>query len=469
MTLTSFSFPRSGLKMATQRLQLHALAGSDTHDLPSLDPPSLVAASYLQLLHPGDWDLVPCSDPALSPSGSLNPLRCCPRLCRSSPFAPPAGSLPFLKHGPDSFAGSAILHHLLQTSPHAPALSPSQKSDAAAFHALLDTTVLPLVLHSLYSLPQNWIFIRSLLLPHLPFPTSFYRPAQLRESARELVESLHSDWWGLGGEAEKEEELQKRRKKALLETGPEGIRERREEDRREGKERMKKTFGEGKVGTCFSSWQLSDAADRRTAGQIVSAAREVFTSLETTLAASSTPFFFSSSSPTPLDAHLSSLLSLLLFLPLPTPLLADVINASFPRLWAHTALLRRTLWSPDSTPSPRRPASSGHGFSLSTLRDLVPLPWDWESLRHLGLSSASSRVTRGGTPVRQELSKSQRDFARKRAIFLAVCAVGVVGWGVGTGAMPLPGRLGKLLGREFGDDDEEDWDEDEEEEFEEEE
>ncbi|GAA5927717.1 hypothetical protein JCM1841_006018 [Sporobolomyces salmonicolor] len=412
--------------MATQRLQLHALAGSDTHDLPSLDPPSLVAASYLQLLHPGDWDLVPCSDPALSPSGSL----------------------PFLKHGPDSFAGSAILHHLLQTSPHAPALSPSQKSDAAAFHALLDTTVLPLVLHSLYSLPQNWIFIRSLLLPHLPFPTSFYRPAQLRESARELVESLHSDWWGLGGEAEKEEELQKRRKKALLETGPEGIRERREEDRREGKERMKKTFGEGKI---------------------VSAAREVFTSLETTLAASSTPFFFSSSSPTPLDAHLSSLLSLLLFLPLPTPLLADVINASFPRLWAHTALLRRTLWSPDSTPSPRRPASSGHGFSLSTLRDLVPLPWDWESLRHLGLSSASSRVTRGGKPVREELSKSQRDFARKRAIFLAVCAVGVVGWGVGTGAMPLPGRLGKLLGREFGDDDEEDWDEDEEEEFEEEE
>ncbi|GAA5890923.1 hypothetical protein JCM5296_001228 [Sporobolomyces johnsonii] len=412
--------------MASKRLQLHALAGSDTHDLPSLDPPSLVAASYLQLLHPGDWDLVPCSDPALSPSGSL----------------------PFLKHGPDSFAGSALLHHLLQTSPHAPELSLTQKSDSAAFHALLDTTVLPLVLHSLYSLPQNWTFIRSLLLPHLPFPTSFYRPAQLRESARELVESLHSDWWGLGGEAEKEEELQKRRKKALLETGPEGIRERREEDRREGKERMKKTFGEGKI---------------------VSAAREVFTSLETTLAASSTPFFFSSSSPTPLDAHLSSLLSLLLFLPLPTPLLADLINASFPRLWAHTALLRRTLWSPDSTPPPGRPSSSGHGVSLSTLRDLVPLPWDWESLRHLGFSSAASRVTRGGKPVGKELTKSQREFARKRAIFLAVCAVGVIGWGVGTGAMPLPGRLGKLLGREFGDEDEDDeWDEDEEEEFEEE-
>ena len=103
-------------------------------------------------------------------------------------------------------------------------------------------------------LPQNWVFVRSLLVPHLPFPTSFYRPAQLRESAQELVTSLHPDWWGLGGESEKEEEMQKKRKKALLDTGVEGLKERREEARKEGKERMKKTFGEGKV--CFCSCPL---------------------------------------------------------------------------------------------------------------------------------------------------------------------------------------------------------------------
>ncbi|GAA5970330.1 hypothetical protein JCM3765_003046 [Sporobolomyces pararoseus] len=417
--------------MPTDRLQLYALAGSDTHDLASLDPHSLVAASYLQLLKPGEWDLIACSDPGMSPSGSL----------------------PFLRHGLDTFTGSAILHHLQQLNLAEDGSSKTLlKSDARAFQSLLDTTVLPLVLHSLYSLPQNWAFVRSLLVPHLPFPTSFYRPAQLRESAQEVVTALHPAWWGLGGESEKEEEMQKKRKKALLDTGVEGLKERRDEARKEDKERMKKTFGEGKI---------------------VAAAREVFTTLETTLAASSTPFFFSSPSATPLDAQLSSLLSLILFLPLPTPLLADLINASFPRLWAHTALLRRTLWSPESVPAPRRPSSSYSPSPLSVLRDLLPLPRDWTSLKTLGFSPSSSRVTRGGKPVSssQPLTKTEQDFARKRRMFMLVCAVGIVGWGIGTGAMPLPGKLGKLLGRRFilGNEEDGEWEEEDEEEEEEEE
>ncbi|BGP05873.1 hypothetical protein JCM10049v2_001689 [Rhodotorula toruloides] len=376
--------------------ELHCLPGSHTHDLASLDPHSLVAASYLQLLCPGEWTLVHCSDPGLSPSGSL----------------------PFLKRGPDTFAGSAILAHLLQQNEQG---SGATNGDAKAFQALLDTTVLPLVLHSLYSLPQNWLFIRSLLVPSLPWPTAFYRPNALRASARTQVDALHPDWWGLGGEAEKEAEDERRRKKALLETGVEGIRERKEEERREGKERMKKTFGEGKI---------------------VSAARQVFTALESTLAASSTPFFFSSPSPSPLDAHLSSLLSLVLYLPLPTPILADLINASFPRLWTHTALLRRTLWSSDSLPLPptRSPTSSSLTSSLSgALKALFPLPLPF-----------SPRLTRSGKPLSSTppLSKSDLAFRRKRYTFFAVCAVGVVGWAVGTGQMPLPwvGRLGRVLG-----------------------
>lgn len=122
-------------------------------------------------------------------------------------------------------------------------------------------------------LPQNWVFVRSLLIPRLAFPSSYYRPGQLRESAQDAVTALHPEWWGLGGEAEREEALEQKRKRALLDTGVEGLKERREEARKEGKERMKKTFGEGKI---------------------VSAARQVFNSLETTLAKSSTPFFFSS-------------------------------------------------------------------------------------------------------------------------------------------------------------------------------
>ncbi|BGP13679.1 hypothetical protein JCM10213v2_001614 [Rhodosporidiobolus nylandii] len=395
-------------------LELHALAGSDKHDLASLDPESLVAASYLQLLHPGEWALVPCSDPGLSPSGSL----------------------PFLKHGTDTFAGSAILSRLLQTSASRVQWKDAKsEADAKAFQALLDATVLPLVLHSLYSLPQNWHFVRALLVPSFPFPTNFYRPGQLRQAAHDLVDATHPLWWGLGGEAEKEEELQRRRKRALLETGIEGMKERKSEDRKEGKERVKKTFGEGKL---------------------VAAAREVFTALESTLAASSTPFFFSSSSPTPLDAHLSALLSLVLYLPLPQPLLADLINASFPRLWAHSALLRRTLWSGESAPSPARLATSASSASpLAILPALSPSA----ILAALGLSAP---LTRGGRSVasRKPLTKQERDFRRKRWMFFGVCAVGVVGWGVGTGAFPLPGRLGRLIGRSFEEEEEEgEWEE----------
>ncbi|KAK4053097.1 hypothetical protein OIV83_001832 [Microbotryomycetes sp. JL201] len=402
------------------RLQLVSLPGSDTHDLPSLDPQCLVAASYLQLFQPGQWDLVHSTDPGQSPSGSLPILR--------------------LADGQE-LTGSAILAHLVRnSSPFSDTSDPLQAAEAAAFHSLLDTTVLPLVLHSLYSLPQNWTFTRQLLAKHLAYPVRFWRPEQLRESARQLVDATHTSWWGLGGETEKEEDAEKRRKKALLETGIEGVKDRRDEDRKDTRERMRKVFGESKI---------------------VSAAREVFTALESTLAASSTPFFFSNASPTPLDAHLSSLLSLVLYLPLPTPLIADLINASFPRIWSHSALLRRTLWSePSSKPNVISLNVQTTTSTKSILRDILPMPWEWDSLSFLGLntgnhvkptSSSSSSSTERKSPSQL---RREREFQRKRWQFLGVVAVGVLGWGFGTGAFPLPWRLNKILGDEDAEDEE---------------
>lgn len=225
------------------RIELHALPGSRTHDLASLDPDSLVAASYLQLLTPGQWTLVPSHET----------------------------DLPALKHASQRIPSSAILHHLEAIAqPSATPANAAAAADARAFHALLDQTVLPLVLHSLYSLPQNWIYVRALLAPELPFPTAFYRPNALRAAAQHTVDAAHPDWWGLGGEAEREAEEERRRKKALLETGIEGVKERKEGERREGKERMKKTFGEGKVrahmrlvctSTGFGQLTLSTTSD----------------------------------------------------------------------------------------------------------------------------------------------------------------------------------------------------------------
>lgn len=50
-------------------MELYVLPGSAKYDLPSLDGPSLVAASYLQLVAPGKWTLIECTDASLSPNG----------------------------------------------------------------------------------------------------------------------------------------------------------------------------------------------------------------------------------------------------------------------------------------------------------------------------------------------------------------------------------------------------------------
>jgi len=51
----------------------------------------------------------------------------------------------------------------------------------------------------------------------------------------------------MGGEAERDEEAAKRQKRALVGSGIEGMKERLDEQKKEGKEKMKRAFGEGKV------------------------------------------------------------------------------------------------------------------------------------------------------------------------------------------------------------------------------
>jgi len=49
-------------------------------------------------------------------------------------------------------------------------------------------------------------------------------------------------------------------------------------------------------------------------------------------------------------------------------------------------------------------------------------------------------------------------------MFMLIILVGCVSWGVGTGAMPLPGKLGRLLGRRsIGEEEEGEWEEEEDE------
>lgn len=112
----------------------------------------------------------------------------------------------------------------------------------------------------LAQLPQNWSFVRPLLALAIPFPSRLYRPEQMRRSAQHVVTAGHPLWWGMGGEAEAEDQNERNHRRALLEPGVEGLKERLEEQRRESKARMKKTFGEGKVSLIASRGSVAFGA-----------------------------------------------------------------------------------------------------------------------------------------------------------------------------------------------------------------
>lgn len=152
-------------------MRLHVLPGSPKHDLPSLDPESLgeprvpVATVLYSISDFESQSQVPTCNYSFQVNGSwytvqirVNHLQVsvyptCTRLhCLT--LDPSSGSLPFLElESGQSVAGSAILHNLLSSTTRAQKfkLEPAAASEAVAFQALLDTTVLPLTLHSLYS------------------------------------------------------------------------------------------------------------------------------------------------------------------------------------------------------------------------------------------------------------------------------------------------------------------------------
>ena len=57
---------------------------------------------------------------------------------------------------------------------------------------------------------------------------------------------------------------------------------------------------------------------------------------------------------------------------------------------------------------------------------------------------------------KKKKTKKEDEFERKRWMFAGVVLVGILGWGVGTGAIPLPGRPGIWAATE-GDDEEGEW------------
>lgn len=126
-------------------LELFVLPGSNKYDLPSLDGASLVSASYVQLATEGDFVLRECTDSSQSPNGQpCQPVR---QATAGLTDSFPTGALPFLKDGDLLIGEQQILGHLASRTKRPLAKS----SGDIAFHALIDSQLLPLVLHSLYS------------------------------------------------------------------------------------------------------------------------------------------------------------------------------------------------------------------------------------------------------------------------------------------------------------------------------
>lgn len=135
-------------------LQLYVYPGAAGIDIASLDPESLselhllknghissivdnfdtfaVAASYLQLLRPAEWELVFCSEAGSSPDGQL----------------------PYLRDGVDLYSSSAILPYLQRTT-RQDFLTPLQRAESTAFHAYITANLLPLTQHSLFSVSSR--------------------------------------------------------------------------------------------------------------------------------------------------------------------------------------------------------------------------------------------------------------------------------------------------------------------------
>lgn len=210
---------------------------------PIVDPVTLINLSYCTLLIPNAFTLVyshrelctvlPCLTSCTADKAIIHGIE---------------SDVPRLQLSPtESYSADQILPFLLSLSTSSTSPSPQLPLDAPAFHSLITSTLTPLILCALYSLPENWNSLRPSLSAALPFPLSFYTPEVMRNNARAFVDAADSTLWGLGGQAEKDQEDERRRTRLLLETGTEAWKERQDQQRQANKKQIENTFGKTRV------------------------------------------------------------------------------------------------------------------------------------------------------------------------------------------------------------------------------
>ncbi|KAL0935412.1 mitochondrial import receptor subunit [Colletotrichum truncatum] len=153
--------------------------------LPSVDAECLAAIAYLHTALPSsEWRLVPSNDPAIDSSNRLPALNA---------------------NGVWVTGYAAIVSHLRNLSPHSPSwdldldsrLTPSERADALALGAYVESHIAPLLDAYLYADHDNWSAVtRPALSQILGFPLSWTVPVMLHNQA--VARSAHLGFGGLG-------------------------------------------------------------------------------------------------------------------------------------------------------------------------------------------------------------------------------------------------------------------------------
>ncbi|KAJ7775070.1 hypothetical protein B0H16DRAFT_1509435 [Mycena metata] len=139
----------------------------------SVHPPSLTAVLHLQLTVPGKFNVSYCTNPDLSPSGTL----------------------PFLTHGdqlPLSSLSSIIKYiSSLEGDTNLDAgLNSFEVSQKTAWCSHVEANIGNLVSYMLYSLPANWAKLTHPTLAYsLPVPQRYYVPQRIRNMHRARLEA----------------------------------------------------------------------------------------------------------------------------------------------------------------------------------------------------------------------------------------------------------------------------------------
>ncbi|KAJ7581149.1 hypothetical protein C8J56DRAFT_866398 [Mycena floridula] len=133
--------------------------------LPSLDPLCLAAIMFCNLTIPDAFTINECTDPDLSPTGTL----------------------PFLSYEKGDVAPLSAIFSLL---PLDDGLSTRQKAQKTAWNAHVEANYGDLLSHMLYSRDENWVGLtHKALVAMYPVPARYFVPLRLRDAHKPRLET----------------------------------------------------------------------------------------------------------------------------------------------------------------------------------------------------------------------------------------------------------------------------------------